>query len=393
MNKILVLIIVLSVLLSSCGKDQNTQSTKPVIGGFSAGPATVDSGFTSTLSWNITGATSVSIDNGVGDVSGVTSKVVSPTQSTTYTITATNAQASVTASTSVTVNKPQPPPQPKDSLGTGWKRINAGDSSFFNDIFFINNAGFAVGSHIIKSLDGGNNWSPVAIPSGLNVFENIGMATETNAIFVTLNKLVSTHDGGISSNVSTLPDNLSDVFCVNSAVAYAVGKAFWKTTDGGDNWTKLYDFGTSNGYNSLYFINEQTGWVIKQEGLYKTSDGGLNWQRIRPGNPYLQSGTVFFLNTDTGYISNETSIEKTIDGGNSWNTVFRGSNTYHDIYFFNSDVGYITDDKRIFKTTDGGNTWTKEVTLISNTIIELHFTDPNHGWACGAIGTILKYNQ
>ena len=96
------------------------------------------------------------------------------------------------------------------------------------------------------------------------------------------------------------------------------------------------------------FLNEQRGWVIKQEGLYKTSDGGLNWQQIRPGNFYLQPRAVFLLNADTGYMSNQTSIEKTIDGGNSWTTVFTGSNTYHDIYFFNNDVGYITDNKRIF---------------------------------------------
>src|SRR4029078_4753986 len=44
--------------------------------------------------------------NGVGDVSGLNSKAVSPTQTTTYTLTATNSQGTVSATTTVTVTAP-----------------------------------------------------------------------------------------------------------------------------------------------------------------------------------------------------------------------------------------------------------------------------------------------
>jgi Glycoside hydrolase family 44 len=75
---------------------------KPVISSFSAAPASITTGQSSTLSWTGTGATSLSIDQGVGTVTG-TSKAVSPTATTAYTLTATNANGSVTASTTVTV--------------------------------------------------------------------------------------------------------------------------------------------------------------------------------------------------------------------------------------------------------------------------------------------------
>jgi hypothetical protein len=75
----------------------------PVISSFSASPGTLPTGGgKATLSWSVTGATSLSIDNGVGTVSG-TSVSVSVTTSTVFTLTATNASGSTTASASVYV--------------------------------------------------------------------------------------------------------------------------------------------------------------------------------------------------------------------------------------------------------------------------------------------------
>jgi phospholipase C len=70
-----------------------------------ANPMSVVSGGAATLSWTANAATSLSIDNGVGAVSGATGQVtVNPTQTTTYTITATDAGgATQTATATVTV--------------------------------------------------------------------------------------------------------------------------------------------------------------------------------------------------------------------------------------------------------------------------------------------------
>ena len=56
----------------------------------------------STLAWVVTGATTLSIDQGVGTVTG-TSVAVTPAATTTYTMTATNAAGSVTHSATVTI--------------------------------------------------------------------------------------------------------------------------------------------------------------------------------------------------------------------------------------------------------------------------------------------------
>src|SRR5207302_6559134 len=73
-----------------------------------ANPTTINKGESSTLTWNSTDATQLSIDPGVGTVTAEGSTKVSPTDSTTYTITATGPGGSATATAAVSVNAPPP---------------------------------------------------------------------------------------------------------------------------------------------------------------------------------------------------------------------------------------------------------------------------------------------
>src|SRR5215472_3026509 len=75
-----------------------------------ANPTSVNRGESSTLSWNSTDATQLSIDPGVGAVNAQGSTKVSPTDSTTYTITATGPGGSASATAAVSVNAPAAPP-------------------------------------------------------------------------------------------------------------------------------------------------------------------------------------------------------------------------------------------------------------------------------------------
>ena len=84
----------------------------PVINSFSAAPQSIRPGDSVTLTWWVSGATSLSIDNGIGNVSSATSKIVKPYQTTTYRLTAANAGGSTTASVAVTVNNTATDTQP-----------------------------------------------------------------------------------------------------------------------------------------------------------------------------------------------------------------------------------------------------------------------------------------
>ena len=98
-----------------------------------ANPTAVNKGESSTLSWNSTDATQLSIDPGVGAVNAQGSTKVSPTDSTTYTITATGPGGSASATAAVSVNAPPPPEQPKEpSIDELWAQ-NVQDAYFDTD--------------------------------------------------------------------------------------------------------------------------------------------------------------------------------------------------------------------------------------------------------------------
>src|ERR1700675_1124898 len=81
----------------------------------SANPNSVDKGQSTTLTWQTTNATDVSID-GIGAVQPNGSQQVTPADSTTYHLVAKGAGGTQEATARVTVNAPPPPPPPAASL-------------------------------------------------------------------------------------------------------------------------------------------------------------------------------------------------------------------------------------------------------------------------------------
>ncbi len=85
---------------------QTTVTIAPPTALMSANPTTVSLGSPSTLTWSTTGATSVSISNGVGSVAASGSVQVSPTATTAYVLTATGPGGQTTAQATVTISPP-----------------------------------------------------------------------------------------------------------------------------------------------------------------------------------------------------------------------------------------------------------------------------------------------
>lgn len=114
------------LLTSGCGKDSTPPPPPPApvrndrpappptpdapTINISASPATTQRGRQSTLSWRSNNASSVTIDNGIGNVGERGSVTVTPSRSTTYTATAKGPGGETRGSTRVTVIDPPPPP-------------------------------------------------------------------------------------------------------------------------------------------------------------------------------------------------------------------------------------------------------------------------------------------
>lgn len=103
-------------VLNAAGSVTTAQVTvsvvlSPSIANFTASPPEIGLGQSSTLTWSVLNATSVSLDNGIGLIAGNTISV-NPAQTVTFTLTATNTLGTFSASTSaqVTVKVSASPP-------------------------------------------------------------------------------------------------------------------------------------------------------------------------------------------------------------------------------------------------------------------------------------------
>jgi hypothetical protein len=102
----------------------DTSTTEDItIVDFEATPSSITEGDSAKLIWNVTGATSIQIDQGIGTVAAAGTSSITPSATTTYTLSASNGDksasqsftvtvSSASSSTTTTTTTPTPPPLP-----------------------------------------------------------------------------------------------------------------------------------------------------------------------------------------------------------------------------------------------------------------------------------------
>jgi PKD repeat protein len=104
------ILLLCSLALLSVGSFISCRPEPPAIILFSATPSEINLGQSTTLKWDIKDATSVTIDQGIGEIAATGSVELSPHKTIAYTLTATNAGGTVSKSVVIYVNLPPPPP-------------------------------------------------------------------------------------------------------------------------------------------------------------------------------------------------------------------------------------------------------------------------------------------
>ncbi len=238
--------------------------------------------------------------------------------------------------------------------------------------------------------------------------KNGWVARNANGVGQTL--ILHTVDGGQNWNVATFNDNgtVLGMYFINEKTGWVMtstdesnhqkGKAFYRTEDGGDSWTRLMK--SSSSINSadqttnelpqsgtligMSFRDNKHGFItLEKDGqpsLYTTADSGKTWtasasflskevkscDRITTGKPqfYGTSKTSGWMNigcvkgTQTSYSGYFTE-----DGGKTWTHVAytlkpqTGINQTMGPTFLNRKQGWSLIDGIIYTTQDQGHTW------------------------------------
>lgn len=203
-------------------------SITPYIGSFEATPYKVQAGNQVKLSWSVTNAAHISIDQGIGTVSAAGSRIVIPESSTTYILTASNSRGSSTAKVHIEVSGtiPESPPA----------AFNLPEIA----VFSVEPANIIPEQEATLSWDIHNAYD-VMIEPGLRIIPVKGTA-RVSPTFTTTYKLTATNDEGTILAATTLtvsgkpPDEETPVIKFFKAEPYVIKKGgsavlSWKTVE------------------------------------------------------------------------------------------------------------------------------------------------------------------
>lgn len=230
-----------------------------------------------------------------------------------------------------------------------------------------NQRSVAYGDGVYKSVDGGKSWEN----KGLKNSEHIGM-------------------------IAIDPTNSDVVYVAATGPLWSAGgdRGLYKTTDGGDNWTKILDISEHTGVhevhldprnpNVVYAVAHQRRRHVftyisggPESSVYKSTDGGENFREIKKGLPGGDLGRIGLdispANPDVIYAVVEAQEKKggfykSTDLGESWvrQSDYSSSGNYYQeviadpvdvdrVYVMNTFAGVSEDGGKNFKNVGEKN--------------------------------------
>jgi len=279
-----------------------------------------------------------------------------------------------------------------------WFRVNTGITGTISKIHFADgNTGYAAtATDILKTTNGGINWSVSGIPGTGYVSEIYFLNAQTG--FVITDSIYKTTDGGSSFFASGYGSG--DIQFTSSTAGFIIGYTIFKTTNGGDSWFSIpvpqYYSGTYNQSGS--FINDNTGVVayskIAHPNNYtyisRTTNSGASWTQVHSSTAY----TIFEdgdLVNSTVYIAYIGGLFRSADSGLTWQIRNISSYNLNAIDFLTESCGfYCGDENELYKTSNSGVSWQFIVTDTVTTFYDIYFPDLHTGYVCGTNGVIFK---
>lgn len=271
------------------------------------------------------------------------------------------------------------------------------------------------GAYSWYTHDGGESWNPVTItfPPGatyayLKAVEAVGDSTIIlsgwhHTIFISTDGgQTYAHSGEITSEF----DSYSTIDALDENTFFIAGQDghIVTTVNGGAAWNSI-DIPSGEDVVFVDFIDVNTGYAFaKYAQWFKTEDGGLNWTPIVDW-PNVNFHNIGFVSNSQIYFTGwngQLSISE--DGGYTFsyplNTLLQTDSHLEAVEFIDQQNGLIGGGGgKLFRTTDGGTTWTMLDTTANpmykagKTIYVIHYVDANMVFAAGSGGVIMKSND
>lgn len=189
-----------------------------------------------------------------------------------------------------------------------------------NTVFALNDFGY-----LYRSIDAGENWTPIVIDS--------------SAL------------RGINAGQIQFFDAENGIAVISEYILGETKDRLFKTSNSGEDWTLVYETGEMNlpAINNLYFTDIDHGFMCTNFGeLQTTNDGGRSWTPITIGNEGEALRKVFFPNRQTGYVSSfesatqKTRLYRSDDAGLNWSVDLELDSTFlGDFHFLDSENAYL----------------------------------------------------
>lgn len=278
----------------------------------------------------------------------------------------------------------------------------------YDDIFFLNeNLGWAAkggNGAVFKTTNGGATWTQQTVSAATNqYYRNIEFLNENIGFLGTLNNdFYKTTDGGTTwqrvNNIAPYPQAICGLDCVGTSTVYGCGAWFYpayiiKSTDSGNTWQYIDMSAYAEALVEVAFISENVGFASGSDSngavILKTTDGGMNWTKIYNSNiqneyvwkmQLLSNSTIFCsIESET---PNTGKLLKTTNGGFTWETKDFPDPYVQAVGFTSATHGWMGGRSTgIYETSDGGTTWTN--TGVGASLNRIFILNNNLAYASG----------
>jgi photosystem II stability/assembly factor-like uncharacterized protein len=258
-----------------------------------------------------------------------------------------------------------------DDGGETWRRLDLRTEGLITDVFFLNSTeGFITSEGlrcdqysssgciprdaiISHTTDGGETWHETSLPT--HSVKSVYFNTDKSG-FAVGSKIFATNDGGISwneLNVSGALGYYSQVEFANETkgLMFRTDGQFLRTADGGQTWEVGPKPGFAGSLNArLSVVSENLIYFSTEFEIYRSRDWGTTWEKLsKPPNAIFAlagvSEDVLFVvgrGASAGDDLYHAMLYFSTDQGQSW----RGTSKVYEVstlsgaHFPKSDVGY-----------------------------------------------------